>query len=347
MNVAITRAKKQLFVIGNPSILSNNLTYYRLIEFIRSKLGYIKERPEEFLNGKFSTEEPETDIEIGNKVYEPEPNFASVFDKIVIQQIKADSRTHYPNVLYGYTNDYIRNNVIEYGRTNFDQATLEHSSADKVNLYCFYNMRKHFFSSLAIFKSFHDYFKTAFTNSNNRITFIDFGCGPLTSGLAFQQCFNSISNFHFDYIGIDISVAMLNKAKEFSETGLFSRDTKFQFVKFLNDISENYWESVFTLSNTVILNFSYLFGNLSKEDTEKLAIKVNALIDKYPLNKFVLVFQNSSLEKRNRSYVIFKKLVPRLQSVTEYPKTETVIYRNAIMSNFDKSETVYYELLSN
>ena len=347
LNVAITRAKKQLFVIGNPSILSNNLTYYRLIEFIRSKLGYIKERPEEFLNGKFSTEEPETDIEIGNKVYEPEPNFASVFDKIVIQQIKADSRTHYPNILYGYTNDYIRNNVIEYGRTNFDQATLEHSSADKVNLYCFYNMRKHFFSSLAIFKSFHDYFKTAFTNSNNRITFIDFGCGPLTSGLAFQQCFNSISNFHFDYIGIDISVAMLNKAKEFSETGLFSRDTKFQFVKFLNDISENYWESVFTLSNTVILNFSYLFGNLSKEDTEKLAIKVNALIDKYPLNKFVLVFQNSSLEKRNRSYVIFKKLVPRLQSVTEYPKTETVIYRNAIMSNFDKSETVYYELLSN
>jgi hypothetical protein len=349
LNVAITRAKKQLFVIGNPSILSNNLTYYRLIEFIRSKAGYIKERPEEFLNGKFSIEDPETDIEIGigNNVYEPEQNFYAAFDEIVIQQIKADSRTQYPNILYGYTNDYIRNNVIEYGRTNFDQATLEHSSADKVNLYCFYNMRKHYFSSVAIFKSFHDYFKTAFTNSNNRIAFIDFGCGPLTSGLAFQQCFNSIPNFHFDYVGIDISIAMLNKAKEFSESGLFSRDTKFQFVKSLNDISESYWESVFTLSNTVILNFSYLFGNLSKDDSEKLAIKINALIDKYPLNKFVLVFQNSSMEKRNRSYVIFKKLVRRLQSVTEYPKTETVIYRNAIMSNFDKSETVYYELLSN
>jgi hypothetical protein len=347
LNVAITRAKKQLFVTGNPSVLSNNLTYYRFIEFIRSKSGYIKERPEEFLNEKFSIEEPETDIEIGNKVYEPEQNFAAAFDEIVIQKIKADSRTQYPDILYGYTNDYIRNNVIEYGRTNFDQATLEHSSADKVNLYCFYNMRKHYFSSVAIFKSFHDYFKTAFMNGNNRITFIDFGCGPLTSGLAFQQCFNTIPNFHFDYVGIDISVAMLNKAKEFSESGLLSRDTKFQFVKSLNDITESYWESVFTLSNTVILNFSYLFGNLSKDDTEKLAIKINALIDKFPLNKFVLVFQNSSIEKRNRSYVIFKKLVPRLQSVTEYPKTETVIYRNAIMSNFDKSETVYYELLSN
>ncbi len=347
LNVAITRAKKQLFVTGNPSILSNNLTYYRFIEFIRSKSGYIKERPEEFLKGNFKIEEPDTDIEIGGNVYEPEQNFASVFDKVVIQQIKADSRTQYPQILYGYTNDYIRNNVIEYGRTNFDQATLEHSSADKVNLYCYYNMRKHYFSSLAIYKSFQDFFKTTFTNSNNRIAFIDFGCGPLTSGLAFQQSFVSILNFHFDYVGIDISTAMLNKAKEFSVSGLFSRDTKFQFVKSLNDISENYWESVFTLSNTVILNFSYLFGNLSKDDTEKLAIKINALLDKYPLNKFVLAFQNSAMEKRNRSYVIFKKLVPRLQSITEYAKTERVVYRNAVMSNFDKSEDVYYELLSN
>ncbi|WP_312195263.1 DEAD/DEAH box helicase [Epilithonimonas vandammei] len=347
LNVAITRAKKQLFVIGNPSILSNNLTYYRFIEFIRSKSGYIKERSEDFLKGNFTIEEPETDIEIGNNIYEPEQNFASVFDSVVIQQIKADSRTQYPHILYGYTNDYIRNNVIEYGRTNFDQATLEHSSADKVNLYCFYNMRKHYFSSVAIFKSFHDYFKTAFTNSNNRITFIDFGCGPLTSGLAFQQSFAYVPNFHFDYVGIDISTAMLNKAKEFSVSGLFSRDTKSQFVKSLNEISESYWESVFTLSNTVILNFSYLFGNLSKEDTERIAEKINALLDKYPLNKFVLVFQNSAMEKRNRSYVIFKKLVPRLQSVTEYAKTERVVYRNAVMSNFDKSEEVYYELLSN
>jgi hypothetical protein len=353
-NVAITRAKKQLFVTGNPSILSNNLTYYRFIEFIRSKGGFIDTHPDDFLCGEFCINEPDTNIEIGGRVYEPDEAFKNVFDKLVIIPLKQDARTprseNWYQKILGNDSDYNRLNLIGYGRADFtdnQESLFGYSLADRVNLYCYYNMRKHYFSSVAIFKSFHDYFKTAFTNSNNRITFIDFGCGPLTSGLAFQQCFNSIPNFHLDYVGIDVSVAMLNKAKEFSESGLFSRDTKFQFVKSLNDISENYWESVFTLSNTVILNFSYLFGNLSKEDTEKLAIKINALIDKYPLNKFVLVFQNSSMEKRNKSYVIFKKLVPRLQSVTEYPKTETVTYRNAIMSNFDKSETVYYELLSN
>ena len=346
LNVAITRAKKQLFVIGNPSILSNNLTYYRFIEFIRSKSGYVKASPEDVLTLNFTVEDPDTDIEIANNVYEPEETFVTAFNKLVVQPIKEDTRTQYPTILYGYDHDYIRLNVIEYGRTNFDQATLEHSSVDKVNLYCFYNMRKHYFSALAIFKSFNEYFKTAFSNNSNRITLLDFGCGPLTSGLAFNQSFPSNGHFQFDYIGIDISNAMLNKAREFANSGLFHRDTKFQFVKSLNNISDNYWGSIFTLSNTVILNFSYLFGNLSKNDTEKLAEKINEFIDKYPLNKYILVFQNSSIEKRNRSYIIFKKLVPRLQSITQ-PKTETVVYRNAVMSNFDKSETVYYELLSN
>jgi superfamily I DNA and/or RNA helicase len=346
LNVAITRAKKQLFVIGNPSILSNNLTYYRFIEFIRSKAGYVKTKPDDFISGEFSIEEPNTDIEIGNDIYEPDQSFVGTFDKLVIQPLKEHPKTQYPNLIYGYDHDYNRLNVIEYGRTNFDQGTLEHSSMDKVNLYCFYNMRKHYFSSMAIFKSFNDYFKVAFTNSNNRITFIDFGCGPLTSGLAFNQHFSNTPNFYFNYVGIDISNAMLTKAKEFSESELFNRDSKFQFTKSLNDISEDYWESIFTLSNLVVLNFSYLFGNLTKDDAEKLATKVNSLLDKFPLNKYVLVFQNSSLEKRNRTYNIFKKLVPRLVSVNQ-PKTETVVYRNAIMSNFDKSETVYYELLNN
>jgi superfamily I DNA and/or RNA helicase len=346
LNVAITRAKKQLFVIGNPSILSNNLTYYRFIEFIRSKAGYVKTKPDDFISGEFSIEEPNTDIEIGNDIYEPDQSFVGTFDNLVIQPLKEHPKTQYPNLIYGYDHDYNRLNVIEYGRTNFDQGTLEHSSMDKVNLYCFYNMRKHYFSSMAIFKSFNDYFKVAFTNSNNRITFIDFGCGPLTSGLAFNQYFSNSPNFYFNYVGIDISNAMLTKAKEFSESELFNRDSKFQFAKSLNDISEDYWESIFTLSNLVVLNFSYLFGNLTKDDAEKLATKVNSLLDKFPLNKYVLVFQNSSFEKRNRTYNIFKKLVARLVSVTQ-PKTETVVYRNAIMSNFDKSETVYYELLNN
>jgi superfamily I DNA and/or RNA helicase len=39
LNVAITRAKEQLFITGNPEILAGNEIYKRLMEFIQSQDG--------------------------------------------------------------------------------------------------------------------------------------------------------------------------------------------------------------------------------------------------------------------------------------------------------------------
>ncbi len=344
LNVAITRAKKQLFVVGNPIILSNNLTYYRLIEFIRSKSGYIKTTPDDFISRNFDIQEHEAETAIGIHTHEPSQAFVNNFERIVIQTIRENPKTNFPNQICGFDHDYNRMNVIQYGRANFDQGTLDHSPLEKVYLYCYYNMRKHYFSSLAIFKSFSEYFKKAFDDCNNRIMFIDFGCGPLTAGLAFNQEFSNETNFHLSYAGIDISSAMLTVAESFSKTNLFSDDARFLFVRNLNEIPDDYWDSLFVLSNTVILNFSYIFGNLSKDDVERLAVQINRMLDKFPLNKYIAIYQNSAIEKRNRTYCIFKKLVPRLVSITQ-PKIETVGYRNSIASNYDKSEDVFFELL--
>lgn len=345
LNVALTRAKKQLFITGNPSILSNNLIYFRLIEFIRSRGGYINATAEEFIAGRFFMDDPDTDVEIDSQIYEPDLKFKEVFEKIVMNGI-INASPKYPTEILGNSHDYNRLNLIEYGRANFSQSTGNYSVKDKVDLYCFYNMRKHYFSSLAVFKSYDILFKSLFANSANRITFLDFGCGPMTSGLSFNQQFNAISNFHYNYIGIDTSNDMLLKAHQFAESGLFGINVKFQFKNDIEEVSLDYWSSIFSLSNTVILNFSYLFGNLDNAGTEKLASQINALIEKYPLNKYVLIYQNSALEKRNRTYINFKKLVPVLCSISE-PKIETIRYRNAALSKYDKTETVYYEILSN
>ncbi len=40
LNVAITRARKQLFLTGNPQILGANITFYKLMEYIRMNNGY-------------------------------------------------------------------------------------------------------------------------------------------------------------------------------------------------------------------------------------------------------------------------------------------------------------------
>lgn len=350
LNVAITRAKKQLFITGNPTILSNNLTYFRLIEFIRSKGGFINCNSADFLLGKFKFEDEGTDQAISESIYEPDSDFAKAINSLVIQPIKDHPKTEYPNLIYGNDSDFNRLNVIEFGRANFSgqEKIFGYTQEERVNLYCYYNMRKHYFSSYAIFNSFKDYFNLSFINSGNRISFFDFGCGPVTSGLAFNQQFRAINNFHFNYIGIDTSKAMREKGKKFLDSGLFNRDTTYKLEESLTKISTDYLDSIFSLSNTVILNFSYLFGNLNKDDAERFAEKINAMIDKFPLNKYILIYQNSALEKRNRTYSIFKKLIPRLKPINgDMPKTETITYRNAEMSRYDNCESIYYEILSN
>lgn len=350
LNVAITRARKQLFITGNPAILCNNLTYFRLIEFIRSKGGFVKCNSADFVTAKFQLEEPDINQMIGATTYEPDPNFVDVFNELVINPIREHPQTEYPHLIYGKDSDFNRLNVIEFGRANFSgqQSLFGHTLEEKVNLYCYYNMRKHYFSSYAIFKSYNDFFTRSFSNTSNRISFFDFGCGPVTSVLAFNQHFRSTPNFHFNYIGVDTSAAMLEKGGRFLASGLFSNDTTYKLVDSLSKISNDYFESVFLLPNTVILNFSYIFSNLNNEDVERMANKINALIDMKPLNKYILVYQNSALEKRNRTYGIFKKLVPRLKPINgDMPKTETVTYHNVEMSIYDKKEDVFYEILTN
>lgn len=354
LNVALTRAKNQLFIVGNPDHLSSNLIYYKLIEFIRSKGGYIDTSVKNFLNHDFEVTATNLDGSLSVNKYAPDPHFKEVFENLVITSLKEDPRTKssseewYKNIL-GNTNDYNRMNLIGYGRADFsgNQTSLfEYTLEEKVNLYCYYNMRKHYFSTIAIFKTFSDYFEQSFAQSKGRILFIDFGCGPMTSGLAFNQYFNINNNFSFDYLGIDISQAMLNKAKEFALSGLFSQNTKFVFHQSTEKLSIDFWDNQFILSKVVILNFSYLFGNLSNDDASKMAAFINNLIDKYPTNRFIMIYQNSALEVRNKTYNTFKKLVPGLSSISK-PRTEVISYSNSIMSNYDTTENVYYEILSN
>jgi DNA replication ATP-dependent helicase Dna2 len=358
LNVALTRAKEQLILIGNDSFLSNNLVYYKLIEFVKSKGGYIWDSITDVLNDNLQFHYFDSDETIEGKIYTPDDAFASVYDELVINKLKNDPRTlqamestqnDWWQVLLGESNDFIRTNVIEFGRADFDfeQPSLfnqSFSKEDKVNLYCFYNMRKHYFSGVSIFDSYKEFFEIELKQISGRTTFFDFGCGPLTSGIAFNQTFKHNNEFSMKYVGIDISNAMRNKATEFSKSILFKKNTEFMFLNSLKRLEENTLEEWFRVSNLVVLNFSYLFANLNTEQINDLVNDVNELVKKYPFNKYVLIYQNPV--HRHHNFTRFKNHLKGIDhSVVR--KSETVSYKNSNQSWYDKSETFTYEILSN
>lgn len=356
LNVALTRAKEQLILIGNDSFLSNNLVYYKLIEFVKSKGGYIWDSITDVLNNNLQFHYFDSDETIEGKTYTPDDEFVSVYDDLVINKLKNDPRTlqamestqkDWWQVLLGESNDFIRTNVIEFGRADFEQPSLfnqSFSKEDKVNLYCFYNMRKHYFSGVSIFDSYKEFFEIELKQISGRITFFDFGCGPLTSGIAFNQTFKHNSEFSMKYVGIDISNAMLNKATEFSKSILFKKNTDFKFFVSFKQMEESTLEEWFRVSNLVVLNFSYLFANLNTEQINDLVNDINLLVKKYPLNKYVLVYQNPV--HRHHNFTRFKNHLKGIDhSIVR--KSETVSYKNSNQSWYDKSETFTYEILSN
>lgn len=330
LNVAITRARKQLFITGNPVILSNSTTYYRFLEFIRSRGGYVPATPEQFLAGEFSLDMP-----VSVSAPAKEDALDAVFEKLVTQPVTQDARS-LPGLPLGFDRDYHLLNVLAYGRAKFDVGDDVFTAADKAALYCYYQLRNYYASSLRVFAQYATYLQQQFTLCDQRISMIDLGCGPMTGGLAFQRQFGMNPHFYFHYVGVDTAPAMLDKAKQFAGAGLLGRDTRVQFAAALDSIAAAYWESIFTLPHAVVLYAGDVFGCLSNEDAALLATQVNRLMDAFPLNKYMLVFNGPSLERQARSYVTFKKLVRRLYGVAA-PK---------VLPGAGDGGAVYVELLA-
>jgi SAM-dependent methyltransferase len=249
-------------------------------------------------------------------------------------------------VLMGYDKMTVLNDILDRGKTKFDEKYEGLEPNDKVLLYCYFNMKKHFFTSIAVFKKIWKSLHQIFADKKYSPIFIDLGCGPLTSGLALAELFQSETGepLRINYIGIDISKAMIEKAKEFSQSDLFHNASTFSFFNSWNDIPDEMAIELAGKNNPFFINASYLFANLSVNIVEDLANFVSNLIAKFKNVHFI--FQNPDRADRNESWLHFKKQL-KFKEINADQKVEHVIYKTsrAIMRE-PGEEDVYYEILS-
>lgn len=244
---------------------------------------------------------------------------------------------HFARKWWKYDIKTILRDVLKSGRTDFRYAYNEISPCEKVLLYCFFNMKKHFFTSYAVFERILPSLKTVFDNEDYRPIMIDLGCGPMTSGIAIADLMMSSTAkaLSFTYVGVDIAPAMIARAKKFEDSPLFS-NTSFYYWEDWNEIDFSVLYSVAGKNNPVVFNASYLFASDSL-DSEELAGLVSDVVKLW--DHVYLIFQNPDNDIRNVKYIDFKS---RLQHDQLLSGTETIRYK-AISS--ESSEKVYYEIL--
>ena len=205
-------------------------------------------------------------------------------------------------------------------------------------------MRKHFFTTYAVYEKIFTTLNTNVFQKSKELVFVDLGCGSLTSGLALASLYYDKENgpISMRYIGIDIAESMLEKAKEFSETELFSFNSEFDFYSSWDLVPDSTVAEITQNNSFVIFNASYLFAS-SSLDEKSLASFVNKITSQLT-NKAYFVFQNPDRADRNEKYKKFKKDVAHQIEVSD---TQKIYYKNNSNSTFEpSSEVVNYEILS-
>lgn len=244
--------------------------------------------------------------------------------------------------------EYHRKDILERGRADFNTGFKDLTSHDKVIIYCYYYMQMHIVSSFHVFTSSDSLLEEYIINPSKNIVFMDFGCGPLTSGVALAGYYRSLDKdkqLDFHYIGIDNSEAMIRKAREISlRPGWI--DCTFDFLKsykshdYILELIDIYLASGPYQEYLIVLNYSYLFAS-STLDVEKLAQLVEKILNTYKSHKICLLYQNPPLEFLKSKWEEFKSLIPELSTVVD--QEAKLSYRNT--TGKSKKIDLYFETL--
>lgn len=285
--------------------------------------------------------------------YKPGESLQRLFQDLVVRPFTEHPLTEsWENKVINRSSQYHREVILERGSANFNEEFEGLPPADKVSLYCLYYMPMHLFSSYHVFTKY-------LPPLNNKVIFVDFGCGPLTSGIAFWAAFAGHSDI--TCISIDESRAMRDKAKDINEYGHRGRRffTKGKLAPNCNKLYEDLDDYIVNGDQTqIIFNCCY---SLARDtlDTEELSVGdlSNVLIQiarKYSQHQMVVIYQNPpippgrSLQSSmfHENWYCLKTRLSMFQSQITQSHTEPFSY-DSLMDSLCHTREVYFDILSN
>ena len=237
--------------------------------------------------------------------YKPSNSLRNLFENLVVIPLRKSlpiETNEYERDLDWNYKDGLRKHVLRRGSTNFDASesyrnkvyTPEH----KVLLYCATYMSMHLYSSYHLYSRY--LMKHRHVIESENVVFVDFGCGPLTSGIAFWA---AAGQRNITYIGIDISENMLNKACEINQYGpevpnpfytkpFYENNHLIKDYKDLPPLVNNI-EKGNPTDTLIIFNFSYMLAQVTFQG--HINRLINVLQDVVQVNrhyKIGMVYQN-------------------------------------------------------
>ena len=336
LNVAITRARKQLFLTGNPQILGANITFYKLMEYIRMNNGYIQTDTDAFCRGDFILPEYMPGWDLQSENYPLSEAFDHAFRHIVEENSKINK-------------DEARNRELTaYGRCDFRNGTDTVSAYEQIQLYNCYYMRRAYSAARALFESNGGWLFSAVRNLSGRVVFCDLSYETGASGLAFIDACRRLPHLDLTYMGIYPTKEMDDIALQFFQSEAYRHATHCFYPR-ISAVPASFWAAHAVLSELIIFNVSNLFDRISAREARSLALEINQLVHARPLNHYAILFRDDAGERMNiHSYKTFcAHLTQELRPLNEQMPFAGQFFYNCKGTDIPNAETFIYEIRTN
>lgn len=293
LNVALTRARKQLLLTGNPHILGANITFYKLMEYIRLHNGYLETDALSFCRGDFTLPSYRKNWEVADGTYSLPAHFKQVFSELIAPPAQLEE------------NEIYYREATAYGRSDFRTLPEEMSPSDFCQVYNYLYMRKQYAAAQALFTGSGNWLHDLIRKVSGRVVFCDLSCEAGASGLAFADVCRSLPHLDLTYTGIYPMQEMGETAEAFFRSPAYKHIQASWYPR-LSAVPAAFWQAHAVLTELVIFNLSSLFDRISPREARDLALQINQLVHARPLNHYVLVYRDDAGPcMHNHSYTAF------------------------------------------
>ena len=293
LNVALTRARKQLLLTGNPHILGANITFYKLMEYIRLHNGYLETDALSFCRGDFTLPSYRKNWEVADGTYSLPAHFKQVFPELIVPPAQLEE------------NEAYYREATAYGRSDFRTLPEEMSSSDFCQVYNYLYMRKQYAAAQALFTGSGNWLHDLIRKVSGRVVFCDLSCEAGASGLAFADVCRSLPHLDLTYTGIYPMQEMGETAEAFFRSPAYKHIQASWYPR-LSAVPAAFWQAHAVLTELVIFNLSSLFDRIAPREARDLALQINQLVHARPLNHYVLVYRDDAGPcMHNHSYTAF------------------------------------------
>lgn len=293
LNVALTRARKQLLLTGNPHILGANITFYKLMEYIRLHNGYLETDALSFCRGDFTLPSYRKNWEVTDGTYSLPAHFKQVFSELIAPPAQLEE------------NEIYYREATAYGRSDFRTLPEEMSPSDFCQVYSYLYMRKQYAAAQALFTGSGNWLHDLIRKVSGRVVFCDLSCEAGASGLAFADVCRSLPHLDLTYTGIYPMQEMGETAEAFFRS-LAYKHIQASWYPRLSAVPAAFWQAHAVLTELVIFNLSSLFDRIAPREARDLALQINQLVHARPLNHYVLVYRDDAGPcMHNHSYTAF------------------------------------------